>query len=63
MGYIDPIKAEQTRRRIIAIWQENLAKRIGQIATRPGVYHFTVEVTEDGRKLFRKHGEDEVLGR
>ena len=51
------------RRQLISKWQENLAKRVAQIANRPGVYHFTIEVTEDGRKIFRKHGNDEDLGK
>lgn len=48
----------------ISNWQLNLARRIAQIMQRPGTYHFTIELDENGRKVFKwLNGVEENLGK
>ena len=48
----------------ISNWQLNLARRIAQILEEPGTYYFTIELDENGRKVFKwLNGEGENLGK
>jgi hypothetical protein len=48
---------------LISSWQLNLARRIAQIMTKPGIYNFQIELDKDGRKVFKwLNGEPEKLG-
>lgn len=35
----------------LQVWQVQAAYRLAQIAKEPGVYHFRLRATEDGRKI------------